>query len=134
MENLKESTFMESFRKNKNYMKEIWRGKFTKDDVAKEFRNIISYKCIPQKVYEDNKTLIDKLFETYSTEEGVDKENARLELNMYTLNLGIYDKGKYSILKHIGSEQIYFVNGNYSYELGFERDKQEVENTFDSFL
>lgn len=133
-ENLKESTFIENFKKNKNYMKEIWRGKFTKDDVAKEFRDIISYKCIPKKVYENNKTLIDKLIEIYLTEEGIDKEKARLDLNMYTINLGIYDKGKFANLKHIGIEQIYFVDGDYSYELGFERDQQESENKFDSFL
>lgn len=55
MENLKESNFMKEFRGNKNYMKDIWRGKYTKDQVAKEFRDIVSYKCIPKKVYEDNK-------------------------------------------------------------------------------
>lgn len=134
MENLKQSNFMENFKKNKNYMKQIWRGKFTKDDLAKEFRNIISYKCIPQKVYEDNKTSIDKLFEIYLVEEGINKEKARLELNMYTLNLGIYDKGKSPTIKYFGSEQIYFVNGNYSYEIGFERDKEGNRDKFDSFL
>ncbi|MGL5613853.1 hypothetical protein [Cetobacterium sp.] len=53
---------------------------------------------------------------------------------MYTINLGIYDKGKFATLKHIGIEEIYFVDGDYSYELGFERDQQESENKFDSFL
>lgn len=135
-DNLKKSSFMDKFNGDKNYMNQIWRGRFEKEEVAKRFRNIISYKCIPYKVYEEYQDIIDKLVDKYENSEGVEREEARIELNMYTLGLGIYEKGKNAILKQLGREMVYFVDGEYSYELGFERAQKEKEEgiSFDNFV
>lgn len=135
-DNLKKSSFMDKFNGDKNYMNQIWRGRFEKEEVAKRFRNIISYKCIPYKVYEKYQDIIDKLVDKYENSEGVEREEARIELNMYTLGLGIYEKGKNAILKQLGREMVYFVDGEYSYELGFERAQKEKEEgiSFDNFV
>ncbi|MGL5638131.1 MAG: CRISPR-associated helicase Cas3' [Cetobacterium sp.] len=135
-DNLKKSSFMDKFNGDKNYMNQIWRGRFEKEEVAKRFRNIISYKCIPYKVYEEYQDIIDKLMDKYENSEGVEREEARIELNMYTLGLGIYEKGKNAILKQLGREMVYFVDGEYSYELGFERAQKEKEEgiSFDNFV
>ncbi|WP_047396205.1 CRISPR-associated helicase/endonuclease Cas3 [Cetobacterium sp. ZOR0034] len=135
-DNLKKSSFMDKFNGDKNYMNQIWRGRFEKEEVAKRFRNIISYKCIPYKVYEEYQDIIDELVDKYETSEGVEREEARIELNMYTLGLGIYEKGKNATLKQLGREIVYFVDGEYSYELGFERAQKEKEEgiSFDNFV
>lgn len=135
-DNLKKSSFMDKFNGDKNYMNQIWRGRFEKEEVAKRFRNIISYKCIPYKVYEEYQDIIDKLVDKYENSEGVEREEARIELNMYTLGLGIYEKGKNATLKQLGREMVYFVDGEYSYELGFERAQKEKEEgiSFDNFV
>ncbi|MGL5191166.1 MAG: CRISPR-associated helicase Cas3' [Cetobacterium sp.] len=135
-DNLKKSSFMDKFNGDKNYMNQIWRGRFEKEEVAKRFRNIISYKCIPYKVYEEYQDIIDELVDKYETSEGFEREEARIELNMYTLGLGIYEKGKNATLKQLGREIVYFVDGEYSYELGFERAQKEKEEgiSFDNFV
>lgn len=133
-DNLKKSSFMDKFNGDKNYMNQIWRGRFEKEEVAKRFRNIISYKCIPYKVYEEYQDIIDKLVDKYENSEGVEREEARIELNMYTLGLGIYEKGKNATLKQLGREMVYFVDGEYSYELGFERAQKEEGISFDNFV
>ncbi|MGL5933152.1 MAG: CRISPR-associated helicase Cas3' [Cetobacterium sp.] len=135
-DNLKKSSFMDKFNGDKNYMNQIWRGRFEKEEVAKRFRNIISYKCIPYKVYEEYQDMIDELVDKYETSEGFEREEARIELNMYTLGLGIYEKGKNATLKQLGREMVYFVDGEYSYELGFERAQKEKEEgiSFDNFV
>ncbi|MGL6131787.1 MAG: CRISPR-associated helicase Cas3', partial [Fusobacteriaceae bacterium] len=132
-ENLKNSSFIENFRLNKNYMNNVWRGKFDKDEVAKEFRNIISYKCMPKCIYNDNSALIDELIQIIESESGEAKEKAKSELSMYTISLGLMDKNKDAQFKQIGKERIYFVNGSYSYELGFEKGKDE-QIVYDIFL
>lgn len=132
--NLKKSSFMNKFNSDKDYMNQIWRGRFEKEEVAKRFRNIISYKCIPHKVYEEYQEFIDELIDKVENSDGFEREEARIEFNTYTLGLGIYDKGKNAILKQVGRELIYFVDGEYSYELGFERTQKEEDILFDNFV
>lgn len=139
-ENIKNSNFNRTYREYKKYMESIWIGKFSKMETCKKFRNIISYKVIPLNIYEDNKVEIEEYIEIindlkFSEEERV---KAKDSLDQFTLQVGIYDMQKKSKVIRVNREEINILDGNYSFELGFQRKKQEEEKkqeeAVDNFL
>lgn len=123
-ENIKNSSFNLEFKRTKEYMANIWRGKFTKKEMEKKFRNIISYKAIPLAVYNENKNEIERLLERFNNEIGEKKEAAKIDINSYTISIGIYEKGVPEDVIRLEKEEILIVDGKYSYEKGFERDRK----------
>lgn len=132
-ENVKNSSFNLEFKRTKEYMENIWRGKFTKKEMEKKFRNIISYKAIPLTIYNENREKIEDLLKNFNNEIGEKKEEAKREINSYTISIGIYEKGVPEYVIRLEKEEILIVDGSYSYEKGFERsrknnrEKEEVE-------
>lgn len=134
-EKIKNTSFDATFQNYRDYMEAIWKGKFCKKDVDKKFRNIISYKVIPKDVYEENRPVIDKKVKCFNETDGIEKEMAKIEINKYTLQVGIYDLNKTGMFIDLGKEKIDIVDGDYSYELGFKRDKKKnSEEIIDNFL
>lgn len=135
-EKIKLSSFTTQFKSIKSYMEKISKGRFTKEDVNKMFRNIISYKVIPKNVYIENEEKIKFLLEKYENGNTEEKELAKIELNSFVLSVGIYEKGKPKEYIQLGKEKIPLIEGEYSYEKGFEKlkEKKEEENSFDNFI
>lgn len=132
---LKSSNFNEEFKRNKQYMEMIWKGKFSKKEVDKKFRNIISYKVIPFSVYEENENEILELLGIYNSEKGEKKELAKIKINSYTLSVGVYEKENFIRKINLDYEEINLIKGSYSYEKGFEKLKEEKKvEDFNCFI
>lgn len=133
---IKDTNFNKIYNDYKDYMENIWHGKFSKKDVDKKFRNIISYKVIPKEVYEEYRENLEELIETYNNSENMEKEKAKIELNKYTLQVGMYDLNKTGITLDLGKEKIDIIEGKYCYELGFEKIKIEKisDEIIDNFI
>lgn len=126
-ENMEKSKFKEEFDNCLNYIKGIHRGKFDKDKVKKEFRNIISYKAIPREIYNEYRDRIEEIIEKLENKNG-DINRLKIEFDSFTINIGIYDLVKYTIIEVLG-EKIYIVDGEYNKEIGFKRaTKQNSSN------
>ena len=66
----------------------------------------------------------------------MEKEKAKIELNKYTLQVGMYDLNKTGITLDLGKEKIDIIEGKYCYELGFEKIKIEKisDEIIDNFI
>ncbi|WP_410208489.1 CRISPR-associated helicase Cas3' [Fusobacterium sp.] len=151
-EKLQNSEYYKKVIKTIEYLETIDPYEKSKTDVAKEFRNIISYPIIPKDLYEKNKKEIEEYLEIISrpyTQDRNKRENerkekliAKMQIRDFTLgvqdyelmggnksvNLGIFEKiklGKY--------EEIYILDCYYDFETGFKIKKQS-EKKEDNFL
>lgn len=128
LDKLKNSYFLRNFKNTKSYIKTLNKGMLKKKDAEKHFRNILSYKSIPRKIYEENQEKIDELIRNYEiAEKEEDKEKIRINVNLYTLSLGKYEIGDGKTAVKMGDEIIYIVDGEYSKEIGFEKIKKEKQ-------
>ena len=151
-ENLKGSKFNKKYTRVKTYIDDLYIGEKDEKEVKKIFRNITSYKIIPISIYDDKKEKIDTLVEIIKTrfkynrdiseKENTKKrtklkilqEKSKVELDKYTVNVGIYDLNGNEYL-NLGYEKIKFVRCDYTYELGFIRIPMVKEKeTFDAFI
>jgi CRISPR-associated endonuclease/helicase Cas3 len=151
-ENLKGSKFNKKYTRVKTYIDDLYIGEKDEKEVKKIFRNITSYKVIPISIYDDKKEKIDTLVEIIKTrfkynrdiseKENTKKrtklkilqEKSKVELDKYTVNVGIYDLNGNEYL-NLGYEKIKLVRCDYTYKLGFIRVPVVKEKeTFDAFI
>lgn len=142
----------------------LYYGELDYTVVKQTFRNIISYKVIPEPVYEHYREEIDAIYSEWKEidakyqkkslrpELSIDeKKKDRLRkaelkrtLNSYCVNVGMYDMPGYvpkERMLSFGKEEIKIIPCEYSEELGFQRasknssgEKQKNEETFDAFF
>ncbi len=151
-ENIKESNFNKRFDLVKKYVKDLYPGEKTIEEVKKMFRNIISYNVIPESIYEKKREEIEKNIKILN-EEFIENENLTLEENNnerkklylekkkarekiydFTVSVGLYDLNKIDSIKW-KNEEIEIIKCNYSIEKGFEKIKniKQKEEKFDNF-
>jgi CRISPR-associated endonuclease/helicase Cas3 len=149
--NIKGSNYDARYHEVKKYIEALYTGEKKYSEVKKIFRDIVSYNVIPENVYQENKTIIDKnlLILNKEFEKNADLSNeennskreklilkklkARDHIYNYSVSVGYYDLNK---VNKIGwnNEEIDIVKCNYSKERGFERIKPVKEEAFDNFL
>lgn len=155
-----QSEYYQKYHNVYNLIENLYDGEKSFAQVKHEFRNIISYRAIPQELFDTEEEIpillneLDKVCESIrnlskeksrdSTEEYINTRNQlridkmRLIENLreYCVNVGIYDvRDRESI--EINDEKIYLVQGEYSEEKGFRRAKYEKgteEEKWDAFL
>ena len=142
-ENLQESEYFKKVIKTIEYLETIDPYEKSKSDVAKEFRNIISYPIIPKILYDENRKEIEKNLEIISTPYSENKEQreierkeklkAKMRIRDFSLsvqdyelmggnknvNLSLFEKVELS--KY---EELYIVDCYYDFEAGFKVKKQ----------
>ena len=151
-ENIKESNFNKRFDLVKKYVKDLYPGEKTIEEVKKMFRNIISYNVIPESIYEkkreeikNNIKILNEEFienENLTLEENnnkrkklyLEKKKAREKIYNFTVSVGLYDLNKIDSIKW-KNEEIEIIKCNYSIEKGFEKIKniKQKEENFDNF-
>ncbi|WP_303861766.1 CRISPR-associated helicase Cas3' [Alkalibaculum bacchi] len=138
----RDSEFLEEYRKRYEYIDDLNVEELDFNEVKKRFRNIISFKVIPESIYtqdykvaelRDNIEEVEQLIKMVSYEK--EKKDLRVsliklknELNDYTLSVDpsfIYNAD----LIEIGGEKIYIVNNKYNNEVGLTREKSEESIT-----
>lgn len=128
-DNLKKSDFLNEFEEMKSYIKSLKKGILSKKEVKRRFRNIVSYKAIPKDIYIEKMKEIDNLIIEYnSLIDEETKEKIRMNINEYTLSLGVYEVLDEKKFIKFGNETIYIVDGNYSNKIGFEKVIEKSSN------
>lgn len=158
----KGSAFYEAYWGIYDWIHGLHFGEMDYSEVKKRFRNIISFKVIPQEIYEEYREKIDGIEADWlaldeelrrdqrekklSKGERADKKMGKMrlhqEINAFCLNVGPYDlpasKGR---VIRFGKEEIQIIPGSYSEELGFQRaSKEELkkakkeEESWDAFM
>ena len=111
------------------------------------FRDITNYEVIPESIYEENRTEIEKLGEIINLEytPNLDKESrkkikrekvlAKIRLKEFTMSVSGYEIDKKALVKskilEVGKyERIYILECNYSLERGYQKIKIEEETVF----
>lgn len=147
-ENLQESEYFKKVIKTIEYLETIDPYEKSKSEVAKEFRNIISYPIIPKILYDENREEIEKNLEIISTPYSENKEQreiekkeklkAKMRIRDFSLsvqdyelmggnknvNLSLFEKVELS--KY---EELYIVDCYYDFEAGFKVKKQSEQQS-----
>lgn len=132
----RDSNYLDEYREKYRYIKNLNIEEIDYLEANKKFRNIVSYKAIPELLFTKDEGIaklrdeieeLEMLIE--NTELDSDKNDLRLklieqknELNNYTLNVNIsFISGADKI--EIGGEQILIIKYKYNNELGLTREK-----------
>lgn len=132
----RDSNYLDEYREKYRYIKNLNIEEIDYLEANKKFRNIVSYKAIPELLFTKDEGIaklrdeieeLEMLIE--NTELDSDKNDLRLklieqknELNNYTLNVNIsFISGANKI--EIGGEQILIIKYKYNNELGLTREK-----------
>lgn len=158
------SEFYTQYKDIYNRIHGLYYGELDYSTVKQTFRNIISYKVIPEPVYYSyqeeideiyfewkeidakyqNKSLRSKRSDDEKKKDRLRKAELKRSLNSYCVNVGMYDiKGQVQKDRILlfGKDEIKIIPCEYSEELGFQRasknsfgEKQKIEETFDAFF
>lgn len=158
------SEFYTKYKEIYKWIHGLYYGQFDYTTVKETFRNIISYKVIPEPVYDEYRAEIDNIrSEWQEIDEKYRKKSSRSELshdetkkdrirkselkrmlNLYCVSVGMYDIPTYLPKEKIlsfGKEEIKIVPCEYSEEIGFQRASPEIlkntsksEESFDAFF
>lgn len=141
-ENLKNSSFDRKYRQVKDYIDGLNIGEKDIREVKKQFRNIVSYKIIPEPIYSINENRISELEKKLN--ENIENNNfeakekfikMKMELESYTVSVGIGDFDNLKIKKKIKikNEEIPILDCDYDSDIGFKRKENDKER-FDNFI
>ncbi len=137
-EKLRKSDFIRELKKGYEYIKETPPYQLKKNEVIKKFRNIISYRVIPNEIYVREESVINEYLKIYNDVEQSLKDRiiAKDSILSFVVSVGKYDIDfRNGIIKEIeiGYDKIRVVKCKYG-KVGFEKvvleDKKEV---FDNF-
>lgn len=129
------------------YLDKIIAYEYEKKDVREMFRDITNYEVIPESIYEENRSEIEKLEEIINLEytPNLDKESrkklkrekilAKIRLKEFTMSVSGYEIDKKALVRskmlELGNyERIYILECNYSLERGYQKIKIEEETVF----
>lgn len=138
-EQMKDTQYYKSIEQKLSDLYAIKPLDMSKKKVDKEFRNIKSITVMPDKIYDENKQLIDKITEILNLR-GVDKKIRKMlksKLQSFTLSVNLYNKYPEGIDKScIGEFDIHRTCIEYKFDedtgrgLGLCMGKMEEENWF----
>ena len=136
-ENLKETKYYKKVLDTLEYLDLVSPYEKDKQEVKKEFRDITSYMIIPKNLYEENSEEINKNLEILKQENISKKEKltAKMKIRDLTLNIQGYELKTKSInlesIKLGKYEEIYILDCDYSFEIGFIPNTKEASISID---
>lgn len=146
-EKLEKTEYYGQVKRVLEYLDKIIAYEYEKKDVREMFRDITNYEVIPESIYEENRSEIEKLGEIINLEytPNLDKESrkklkrekvlAKIRLKEFTMSVSGYEIDKKALVKskmlELGNyERIYILECNYSLERGYQKIKIEEETVF----
>lgn len=146
-EKLEKTEYYGQVKRVLEYLDKIIAYEYEKKDVREMFRDITNYEVIPESIYEENRSEIEKLGEIINLEytPNLDKESrkkikrekvlAKIRLKEFTMSVSGYEIDKKALVKskilEVGKyERIYILECNYSLERGYQKIKIEEETVF----
>ena len=146
-EKLEKTEYYGQVKRVLEYLDKIIAYEYEKKDVREMFRDITNYEVIPESIYEENRSEIEKLGEIINLEytPNLDKESrkklkrekvlAKIRLKEFTMSVSGYEIDKKALVKskmlELGNyERIYILECNYSLERGYQKIKIEEEAVF----
>ena len=146
-EKLEKTEYYGQVKRVLEYLDKIIAYEYEKEDVREMFRDITNYEVIPESIYEENRSEIEKLGEIINLEytPNLDKESrkklkrekvlAKIRLKEFTMSVSGYEIDKKALVKskmlELGNyERIYILECNYSLERGYQKIKIEEETVF----
>lgn len=146
-EKLEKTEYYGQVKRVLEYLDKIIAYEYEKKDVREMFRDITNYEVIPESIYEENSSEIEKLGEIINLEytPNLDKESrkkikrekvlAKIRLKEFTMSVSGYEIDKKALVKskmlELGNyERIYILECNYSLERGYQKIKIEEETVF----
>lgn len=146
-EKLEKTEYYGQVKRVLEYLDKIIAYEYEKKDVREMFRDITNYEVIPESIYEENRSEIEKLEEIINLEytPNLDKESrkklkrekilAKIRLKEFTMSVSGYEIDKKALVKskmlELGNyERIYILECNYSLERGYQKIKIEEETVF----
>ena len=136
-ENLKETKYYKKVLDTLEYLDLVSPYEKDKQEVKKEFRDITSYMIIPKNLYEENSEEINKNLEILKQENISKKEKltSKMKIRDLTLNIQGYELKTKSInlesIKLGKYEEIYILDCDYSFEIGFIPNTKEASISID---
>lgn len=146
-EKLEKTEYYGQVKRVLEYLDKIIAYEYEKKDVREMFRDITNYEVIPESIYEENRSEIEKLEEIINLEytPNLDKESrkklkrekilAKIRLKEFTMSVSGYEIDKKALVRskmlELGNyERIYILECNYSLERGYQKIKIEEETVF----
>lgn len=146
-EKLEKTEYYGQVKRVLEYLDKIIAYEYEKKDVREMFRDITNYEIIPESIYEENRSEIEKLEEIINLEytPNLDKESrkklkrekilAKIRLKEFTMSVSGYEIDKKALVRskmlELGNyERIYILECNYSLERGYQKIKIEEETVF----
>lgn len=146
-EKLEKTEYYGQVKRVLEYLDKIIAYEYEKKDVREMFRDITNYEVIPESIYEENRSEIEKLEEIINLEytPNLDKESrkklkrekvlAKIRLKEFTMSVSGYEIDKKALVKSKmleleNYERIYILECNYSLERGYQKIKIEEETVF----
>ena len=146
-EKLEKTEYYGQVKRVLEYLDKIIAYEYEKKDVREMFRDITNYEVIPESIYEENRSEIEKLGEIINLEytPNLDKESrkklkrekilAKIRLKEFTMSVSGYEIDKKALVRskmlELGNyERIYILECNYSLERGYQKIKIEEETVF----
>lgn len=144
-ENLKNTKYYKKVEDTLKYLDMINPYEKNKSEVRKEFRDITSYNIIPRNVYEENidfinknLNILDKDYSLLKSENEIlnlkkEKIKAKINIRELTLNLQGYELkiknfSNFKSIKLSKYEEIYIIDCEYNFEMGFKVKNQSEIN------
>lgn len=126
---IKDSYFYNKYSEIKTMIDNLYIGEKEIDEVKKEFRNIISFKVMPESVYLDNEEMIRKVINIYNNKSinTMERKKLKKQIDDLTLNVQYYEYRKPDIVKIIKLmfDNISVIKCSYNKNIGFKKNVDE---------